>query len=124
MNYDDLIYQERPVYTKHGRMKRSERAKQFAPYAALKGYEKAIQQQEIQFTPKKILSENRKEELDRLLRQVQTGDTIKVTYYTSGAYQKIEGAVGKIDANGHALFVDGKRIPVEAIFDVTGENLI
>lgn len=46
--YQDIIYKSRPVHdgdefeARHPRMDRQARAKIFAPFAALKGYEEAI----------------------------------------------------------------------------------
>lgn len=40
-NYEDLIYQKRPA-SSHPRMDRKDRAKIFAPFAALRGYGAAI----------------------------------------------------------------------------------
>ena len=40
--YDDIIHLEHPTSRKHPRMPMPERAAQFAPFAALKGYEEVI----------------------------------------------------------------------------------
>lgn len=40
--YDDIIFLEHPSSKKHPRMARADRAAQFAPFAALKGYEEVI----------------------------------------------------------------------------------
>ena len=40
--YDDIIHLEHPTSRKHPRMARLDRAAQFAPCAALKGYEDVI----------------------------------------------------------------------------------
>ncbi len=40
--YDDIIHLEHPTARKHPRMSRLDRAAQFAPFAALKGYEDVI----------------------------------------------------------------------------------
>ena len=40
------------------------RAKQFAPFAALRGLDETIRQQEIIYEPKRDLSEEKKNELD------------------------------------------------------------
>ena len=40
--YDDIIHLEHPTSRKHPRMARQDRAAQFAPFAALKGYEDVI----------------------------------------------------------------------------------
>ncbi len=42
--YDDIIHLEHPTSKKHPRMARLERAAQFAPFAALKGYEDVIEE--------------------------------------------------------------------------------
>ncbi len=42
--YDDIIGLEHPTSKRHPRMARQERAAQFAPFAALKGYEEVIDQ--------------------------------------------------------------------------------
>lgn len=44
------------------------RAKQFAPFAALRGLDETIRQQEIIYEPKRDLSEEKKNELDMKLR--------------------------------------------------------
>ena len=43
-NYDDIIILPHPVSTKHPQMSMLGRAAQFAPFAALTGYEKAIEE--------------------------------------------------------------------------------
>ena len=46
-------------------MNRQDRAKQFMPFAALKGYEEALRQREDSPQPRIALGEDRAEELDR-----------------------------------------------------------
>ena len=40
--YDDIINMERPISRKHRPMKIGDRAAQFAPFAALTGYDEAV----------------------------------------------------------------------------------
>ena len=40
--YDDIIHLEHPTSRKHPRMSRQDRAAQFAPFAALTGYEEMV----------------------------------------------------------------------------------
>ena len=47
-----------------GKMERSERAKQFMPFAALKGFEELLAEKEKMIVQKIELSEERKAELD------------------------------------------------------------
>ena len=41
--YEDILYRSRPVSKKHPPMSAADRAAQFAPFAALTGYEESIQ---------------------------------------------------------------------------------
>ena len=50
-------------------MERAERAKQFMPFAALKGYPAALRQREKIIVPKVEFSEDYQQELDRKLRR-------------------------------------------------------
>jgi len=42
--YDDIIHLEHPTSKRHPRMPRLDRAAQFAPFAALKGYEEVVEE--------------------------------------------------------------------------------
>ena len=59
------------------------RAKQFAPFAALRGLDETIRQQEIIYEPKRDLSEEKKNELDMKLRILTYGMKIQATYFQS-----------------------------------------
>ena len=52
------------IFTKTGSRRHpmdvGRRAKQFAPFAALKGFEDAVREKEIIYEPRRILSEERK----------------------------------------------------------------
>lgn len=116
--YDDILYRKPPVADKHSRMKNSDRAKQFAPFAALKGYEEAIKAQERQYSPPIILSEHRKAEINHVLCQLQIGDKITVDYYRNGEYHTIYDSVLKIDKNRHLLIFDGCEVGIDTIKDI------
>ncbi|MDY4922519.1 YolD-like family protein, partial [Frisingicoccus sp.] len=79
------------------KMSREDRAKQFMPFAALKGYSEALRKKERIIVPRRELSEEYGEELDRKLRQVQEGEMISVVYYCRGEYVRLTGKVAKID---------------------------
>ena len=53
------------------KMSREERAKQFFPFAALKGYPAALRRKEKIVVPKVEFSEDYQERLDRRLRQIR-----------------------------------------------------
>ena len=57
-----------------GCMNREDRAKQFMPFAALKGYPEALRKKEKIVVPKIELPEEYQEELERKLRQIKKND--------------------------------------------------
>ena len=56
----------------HHRMDQANRAKQFMPFDALKGFREALAEKEKLLVPKKELSEERKAELEEYEKYVQT----------------------------------------------------
>lgn len=44
LSEQELLEMERPVSTRHAPMRRCDRAAQFAPFAALSGFEEAVQE--------------------------------------------------------------------------------
>ena len=59
-NYDDIIHTKAPIPLRHGRMPVEDRAAQFAPFAALTGYEAAVEEAGRQTERKVELDENEK----------------------------------------------------------------
>ena len=78
--YQPYLYLPRPVSRRHP-MDVGRRAKQFAPFAALRGLDETIRQQEIIYEPKRDLSEEKKNELDMKLRILAYGMKIQATYF-------------------------------------------
>ena len=64
-----------------GRMNREDRAKQFMPFAALKGYPEALRKKEKIVVPKIELPEEYQEELDRKLRQIKKNDVVTAVFF-------------------------------------------
>ena len=94
------------------------RAKQFVPFAALKGYEEALREKEKIVVPKIELSEERKEELDVIFKQIHKKDIISVVYFYNDEYIKIEGMVSRLDTNARILQIVNTKIPFDDIYDV------
>lgn len=98
------------------KMSREDRAKQFMPFAALKGYPDALRKKEKIVVPKAELSEEYQEELDRELRQVRKNDIITVVYFNKDEYLKLTGMVSRIDATARILKIVNTKISFEDIF--------
>lgn len=97
------------------KMDRVRRAKQFMPFAALKGYDAALRVMESPEVSRKELCEDRLEMLDRMLQELREGDKITVIYFRKGAYEYLNGIFEKVDCFSRYLKVDEKRIPVDDI---------
>lgn len=129
--YDDVIYRQHPTSKKHPRMSRMNRAAQFAPFAALTGYEESIEET-ARLTDRKIeLNEYEIEELNAKLNFIQ--DHIKehpkvtVTYFQpderkeGGAYITVSGEAINVDCFKKLLSLKEKRII--NFFDITSINI-
>ena len=100
------------------RMGREERAKQFMPFAALKGYEDALREREKIIVPKAELSEEAGEQLDRKLSRISRNDMITVVYYCRGEYLKLTGMVSRIDLDAKLIKVVNTKIPFSELYDI------
>ncbi|MEY8355542.1 YolD-like family protein [Lachnospiraceae bacterium 54-53] len=100
------------------RMDRGSRAKQFMPFDALKGFREAVAEKEWIIVPKRDLSEEKKEELDCKLRQIQQEDIITVEYFQDREYVQVTGMVTRIDDAGRTLEIANRRIAFVDISDL------
>lgn len=106
------------------RMAREDRAKQFMPFAALKGYAEALRRKEKIVVAKIEVSEDYALELDRKLRQVRKLDIVSVVYFRKGEYLKVTGVVSRIDTTSRVLKIVNTRIQFDDILDVKGEYIL
>ena len=104
------------------KMDREDRAKQFMPFAALKGFEEALRKKEKIVVSKIEISEERNEELDRILHQVHKNDMITVTYFCKDEYLKITGMVSRLDVDARILKIVNTKIDFDDIYDVRLEE--
>ena len=100
------------------KMSPADRAKQFMPFAALKGYEEALRAKEKVVVPKMELSEEMLEDLDRKFHQIQRNDIITVVYYNGKEYVRITGMVSRLDPDARVLKVVNTKIPFENIINL------
>ena len=105
------------------KMQREERAKQFMPFAALKGYSEALRRKEKIVVQKIEVSEEYAEALDRKLRQVKKNDIITVVYFCQGEYLEKTGMVSRINETSRLLKVVNTKIKFEDIYDIINEKI-
>lgn len=98
------------------KMSRENRAKQFMPFAALKGYEAALREKEKIIVEKIELSEEMKEELDLKIRDIHRNDMVKVVYFHDEEYLEITGMVSRLDVDARILKVVNTKIDFDNIY--------
>lgn len=131
-------------------MPRSQRAKQFLPFAAVRGLDEALRQVEasLMASPRPVLSEESREEMDQTLsllyeeyRQVQIrlarlrhqeeyllGDTmpslpmVTVTYYDKGVLRQQYGVLSRLDPTSRTLQVVKTKIAFSDLISIQKGN--
>ena len=130
--YDDIIDLPHPTSARHPRMPVGDRAAQFAPFAALTGYDDVIDETARLTDKMTVLSEEMKEILDAkqhfLIDVIDTHPYISVTYFIpdakkqGGMYKTVSGELKMIDEYEKQLvLLDGTRIDHDKIFDIECE---
>ena len=136
VRYGNIIFQDRPVHDgdvfsrKHPKMSQLNRAKIFAPFAALTGHKDAIRETERLTERKRRLSEDCRQILDLYLREVcqsQKPREVDFEYFVpdqkkeGGSYQKKSGCIRRIDTYLNEIVLQsGDRIPLDEIVDIDG----
>lgn len=95
-----------------------ERAKQFMPFAALRGLPDALAAREKVLVPKIELSPEMEEELDRRMHLLTKGKIATVIYFQKGEYIKITGLVARIDETSRLLQIVNTKIRFEDILQI------
>ena len=100
------------------KMSMSNRAKQFAPFDALKGFQEALRKKEKMPVPQKELAEEKAEEINQKLKQVTIGKLLTVVYYKDCEYIQLTGTIIKIEKNKRYLQMAETIIPFDDISDI------
>jgi len=104
-------------------MDRADRAKQFMPFDALKGFREALLEKERIILPKKECSEEHNEELDIELSQIRKEDIILLEYFEHGEYIRMTGMVSRIDRYNRKLEIANKQISFDDILNLSRSSL-
>ena len=131
-NYNDIINIPYKKTTRRNRMTNIERAAQFSSFAALVGYEEAVEETARQTENQMDLSDNTMEYLNRKLQilsdNLACAPKINVRFFVpdekkdGGEYKILMGAVKKIDDyNSELVMGDGTHIPIYSITEIEGQ---
>ncbi|MDO4198843.1 MAG: hypothetical protein Q4D13_07630 [Erysipelotrichaceae bacterium] len=127
--YDDIIHMDRP-HSKRRKMSRSDRAAQFAPFAALTGYEEEVSET-ARLTDERLIPDEEAyklldEKLEVIRKNIKRELEITVLYFVKdlrkkgGTYLYKTGIVRKINEDKRTIeFMDKENIPIDDIFSIT-----
>ncbi|MBO5241568.1 MAG: YolD-like family protein [Lachnospiraceae bacterium] len=96
----------------------ADRAKQFMPFAALKGLPEALAAREKILVARITLSPEMADELDRKMHHLKKGQMASVIYFHQDEYIKITGLVARIDPTCRVLQIVNTKICFDDILDV------
>lgn len=94
---------------------RADRAAQFMPFAALRGYYELIRRQERVPEPRHELTDEEALALSRTVARIRRGQVVRAVYYDGDAYATLTGCVARIDLVERELTLVQTRIPLDDI---------
>ena len=129
--YDEIINMEHHTSLNRKRMSLLDRAAQFAPFAALTGYDESIKET-ARLTDRRIeLSDEEKEVISAKLGYIVTNkvkESIEVIYFVpdkskdGGSYNAYNGAIKRVDEIERKIyFLDKKVIKLDDVVILDGE---
>ena len=129
--YDDILDLPRPEPTCRPRMSMADRGAQFAPFAALTGYEAVVEEAARLTDMRSELTEDMKTILNGRIQHIaetmEREPFVTITYFVpdgrkaGGAYVEASGIVERIDEYERCILMrDGVRIPIGQIRAIEG----
>lgn len=127
--YASLVHRERPV-SKRPHMELKDRAKIFAPFAALRGFDISIltAEKERVLTPRCTLSEQMLGELQRTLEGMRPGDALRIVRFVPqrrvgeqelGVYEERRTAYLGTDRVRRLLLTESGPVPLDDVRELS-----
>ena len=130
--YEGIINLPHHVSETRPQMPMSDRAAQFAPFAALTGYDSAIKEtgrltdERIELDEEALIALNMRYQL--LMDALDEEPEVEITYFkpderkAGGEYVSVTGAVKKVDDFERLITMqDGSKIPMDDVLSIGGE---
>ena len=127
--YDEIMELPHHVSKTRPQMPMSDRAAQFAPFAALTGYDSAIKEtgrltdERIELDEEALTALDRKYQL--LIEALDDAPEVTIIYFqpderkAGGQYVSATGTVKKVDTFGRRILLqDGTRISLDSVYDL------
>ena len=131
-NYDDIINLPRPISKKHTPLSLAQRVSQFAPFAALSGYDGIISETGRLTSEKIEIDEDKIDQINKQLKELaQNKNTIAdIVYFKpdnykqGGAYIEETLKIKKVDEDNLCLITStGLRINFEDILEINRRKI-
>ena len=88
---------------------RINRAKQFLPFDALKGFKEALKEKEVEYEDKKELTEETLTELNDCFNKIEIGSKVRIKYYKNGKYNEIRCEITNINYIKKKIQINGNE---------------
>ena len=132
--YDDIIDLPHPISKHHPPMPVADRAAQFAPFAALTGYEDAIEEAARLTDAQEELGEDAQRELNEklqlLIASAEQHPELTVTYFepdtkkAGGRYVSLTDCLKRIQVVAQMIeFTSGKKVPLASVLDIESNDV-
>ncbi len=129
--YEDIMHLPHHVSKKHRQMSMRDRAAQFSPFAALTGYEEAVEETARRTDRRIELDEYEMQHLDEQIQKIslnlQEHPKVSITYFIpdvrkdGGKYITVTGNVKKMENFAHRIILmDGTSIPIQEVIEIEG----
>lgn len=90
-------------------LSREERARQFMPFDALKGFSEALREKEKEVEDKRELSEDEIEKISQILSILEKGNSINITYYSNNRYVTKLIVIKEIDRIKQRIIAENEK---------------
>lgn len=126
-DHEDIKKIKRPIFTNYKKMSMSDRAAQFAPFAALTGHKEAVDEKARITENRRVLDENQKDLINNnlllILDMIDSQPLVRINYFVrdkkkiGGHYYVSMKNVTKIDKlNSRIEFSDGSHLFLDDIY--------
>ncbi len=132
--YDDIINLNRPISKNHAKMSQRNRAAQFAPFAALTGFDDAVEETARTTDVQNTVNDDEILLIDSCLRILKNAENkhpkVRITYFLhderkdGGKYITTESNLLKIDTDSNTIILtDNQKIPFCDILHIDSREL-
>jgi hypothetical protein len=95
-----------------------DRAKQFLPFDALKGFKEAIKEADFLKEEKKDLTEDQLISLNDNIKLIKKGMMVKAVFYNIDHYEEIFGLVSRLDLNLKYIMIVKTKIDFKNLYKI------